>query len=104
MPPLSTTVSPSTTRAPFTERRYVLTFIFVVSLFMLWGLGVTMADVLNKHVQQVLHVSKANSAYVQAANIGQPWNADAAKGPTRPTCRRPPSGLILSWACRLAGL
>jgi FHS family L-fucose permease-like MFS transporter len=70
MPPLATTVSPSTTRAPFTERRYVLTFIFVVSLFMLWGLGVTMADVLNKHVQQVLHVSKANSAYVQAATFG----------------------------------
>ncbi len=70
MPPPSTTVSPPTTRAPFTERRYVLTFIFVVSLFMLWGLGVTMADVLNKHVQQVLHVSKANSAYVQAATFG----------------------------------
>jgi len=55
---------------PFTERRYVLTFIFVVSLFMLWGLGVTMADILNKHFQQVLHVSKANSAYVQAATFG----------------------------------
>jgi FHS family L-fucose permease-like MFS transporter len=37
---------------------------------MLWGLGVTMADVLNKHFQQVLHVSKANSAYVQAATFG----------------------------------
>jgi len=70
MPPTTTTLSPPTTRAPFTERRYVLTFIFVVSLFMLWGLGVTMADVLNKHVQQVLHVSKANSAYVQAATFG----------------------------------
>ncbi|WP_457063625.1 sugar MFS transporter [Hymenobacter sp. UYAg731] len=55
---------------PFTERRYLITFIFVVSLFMLWGLGVTMADILNKHVQQVLHVSKANSAYVQAATFG----------------------------------
>ncbi|MEJ7660245.1 MAG: MFS transporter [Hymenobacter sp.] len=55
---------------PFTERRYVVTLCFVVSLFMLWGLGVTMADVLNKHFQQVLHVSKANSAYVQAATFG----------------------------------
>ena len=55
---------------PFTERRYLLTLCFVVSLFMLWGLGVTMADVLNKHFQQVLHVSKADSAYVQAATFG----------------------------------
>ena len=70
MPTPTLTASPPTTRPPFTERRYVLTFIFVVSLFMLWGLGVTMADVLNKHVQQVLHVSKANSAYVQAATFG----------------------------------
>ena len=70
MPTPTLTASPPTTRPPFTERRYVLTFVFVVSLFMLWGLGVTMADVLNKHVQQVLHVSKANSAYVQAATFG----------------------------------
>jgi FHS family L-fucose permease-like MFS transporter len=68
---MQTTTSPPAVAVPaFTERRYVLTFIFVVSLFMLWGLGVTMADVLNKHVQQVLHVSKANSAYVQAATFG----------------------------------
>jgi FHS family L-fucose permease-like MFS transporter len=70
MPTPTLVVAPATTRPPFTERRYVLTFVFVVSLFMLWGLGVTMADVLNKHVQQVLHVSKANSAYVQAATFG----------------------------------
>ena len=66
----STATRPATSPPPFTERRYLVTFIFVVSLFMLWGLGVTMADVLNKHFQQVLHVSKANSAYVQAATFG----------------------------------
>ena len=66
MPQLTTATSPP----PFTERRYLLTFIFVVSLFMLWGLGVTMTDILNKHFQQVLHISKANSAYVQAATFG----------------------------------
>ena len=72
MPPITTPAAPPATlaRPPFTERRYLLTFCFVVSLFMLWGLGVTMADVLNKHFQQVLHVSKANSAYVQAATFG----------------------------------
>lgn len=55
---------------PFTERRYLLTFIFVVSLFMLWGVGVTMGDILNKHFQEVLHVSKADSALVQLSIFG----------------------------------
>ena len=57
-------------RPPFTERRYILTFIFVVSLFMLWGVGVTMGDILNKHFQEVLHVSKADSALVQLSIFG----------------------------------
>jgi FHS family L-fucose permease-like MFS transporter len=64
------TLSPPAAPPRFTERRYVLTLIFVTSLFMLWGLGVTMGDILNKHFQQVLHVSKANSAYVQVATFG----------------------------------
>ena len=68
--PATATPAATPTLPPFTERRYVLTFIFVVSLFMLWGLGVTMADVLNKHFQQVLSIDKANSAYVQAATFG----------------------------------
>ena len=55
---------------PFTERRYVLTLCFVVSLFMLWGVGVTMGDILNKHFQEVLHVSKADSALVQFSIFG----------------------------------
>ncbi|WP_226163125.1 MFS transporter [Hymenobacter terricola] len=55
---------------PFTERRYLLTLVFVVSLFMLWGVGVTMGDILNKHFQEVLHVSKADSALVQLSIFG----------------------------------
>jgi FHS family L-fucose permease-like MFS transporter len=54
----------------FTERRYILTLIFVTSLFMLWGVGVTMGDILNKHFQEVLHVSKADSALVQFSIFG----------------------------------
>lgn len=67
MPPLLTTPAPP---APFTERRYVLTLCFAVSLFMLWGVGVTMGDILNKHFQEVLHVSKADSALVQFSIFG----------------------------------
>lgn len=66
--PLSGTLAP--TPPPFTERRYLLTLCFVGSLFMLWGLGVTMGDVLNKHFQEVLHVSKADSAWVQFSIFG----------------------------------
>ncbi|MEO7768131.1 MAG: sugar MFS transporter [Ferruginibacter sp.] len=57
-------------RAPFTEKRYILTLAFVVSLFMLWGIAITMGDVLNRHFQQVLHVSKSRSALVQFSMFG----------------------------------
>lgn len=54
----------------FTERKFVLTFIFVTSLFMLWGIAITMGDVLNKHFQNVLSVSKAQSGLVQFSIFG----------------------------------
>ena len=71
MPP--TLVSASTPAAPvvpFTERRFLLTLAFVASLFMLWGIAITMGDVLNKHFQNVLHVSKAQSGLVQLSIFG----------------------------------
>ncbi|RZK35422.1 MAG: L-fucose:H+ symporter permease, partial [Hymenobacter sp.] len=37
---------------------------------MLWGVAITMGDVLNKHFQNVLHVSKANSGLVQLSLFG----------------------------------
>ena len=54
----------------FTERRLVLTFGFVASLFLLWGVAITMGDVLNRHFQGVLHVSKADSGLVQFSIFG----------------------------------
>jgi FHS family L-fucose permease-like MFS transporter len=56
--------------ASFTERKYVLTFLFVTSLFMLWGIAHSMSDVLNKHFQNVLNVSKSQSAYIQFSVFG----------------------------------
>jgi FHS family L-fucose permease-like MFS transporter len=67
---MPTTTSPALAAPAFTEQRYVLTLIFVTSLFMLWGVGVTMGDILNKHFQEVLHVSKADSALVQFSIFG----------------------------------
>jgi FHS family L-fucose permease-like MFS transporter len=57
-------------KVPFTEKRYIVTLAFVVSLFMLWGIAITLGDVLNRHFQQVLHISKSRSALVQFSLFG----------------------------------
>jgi FHS family L-fucose permease-like MFS transporter len=54
----------------FTEKQYLVTLIFVVSLFMLWGIAITMGDVLNKHFQTVLNISKSESGLVQFSIFG----------------------------------
>jgi FHS family L-fucose permease-like MFS transporter len=54
----------------FTEKRFIITLIFVTSLFMFWGVAVSMADVLNRHFQAVLNVSKAQSGLVQFSIFG----------------------------------
>jgi MFS transporter, FHS family, L-fucose permease len=58
-------VSKPSQKASFTESKYIVTFVFVTSLFMLWGIAITMGDVLNRHFQNVLHVSKSQSGLVQ---------------------------------------
>jgi FHS family L-fucose permease-like MFS transporter len=42
----------------------------VTTLFFLWGLSYGLLDVLNKHFQETLHVSKAQSGLLQAAYFG----------------------------------
>jgi len=54
----------------FTERKYLLVLIFVTSLFLMWGVSMTLGDVLNRHFQNVLHITKARSAYVQLSIFG----------------------------------
>jgi len=54
----------------FTERKYVTILLFVTSLFLLWGIAMSLGDTLNKHFQNVLHISKARSAYVQLSLFG----------------------------------
>lgn len=56
--------------AQLTERRYWMVFGFVTLLFMLWGIAITMGDVLNKHFQNVLGVSRAESGLVQFSIFG----------------------------------
>ncbi len=57
-------------KVSFTDKKYVVTLVFVTSLFLLWGMAITMADVLNKHFQHVLSLSKSQSAFVQFAVFG----------------------------------
>src|SRR5271166_5840859 len=45
-----------------------ITFILVTSLFLLWGFCNGMIDILNKHFQDSLHISAAQSGLVQSAN------------------------------------
>ncbi|MXV14105.1 L-fucose:H+ symporter permease [Hufsiella ginkgonis] len=54
----------------FTEPRFVVVMAFATSLFMFWGIAITMADVLNKHFQLVLGLSKSQSTFVQFAVFG----------------------------------
>ncbi|WP_080238250.1 L-fucose:H+ symporter permease [Spirosoma rigui] len=67
--PATATAQPSTS-ASFTESKYLITLVFVTSLFMFWGVAITMGDVLNKHFQHVLSLTKTQSAFVQFAIFG----------------------------------
>jgi FHS family L-fucose permease-like MFS transporter len=49
-------------------RNVVLTFTLVCSLFLLWGFCNGMIDVMDKHFQSELHLSLAQSAWVQFAH------------------------------------
>lgn len=53
-----------------TEKKYYVLFLFITSIFLMWGLALTMMDVLNKHFQTVLHISKSRSALIQLATFG----------------------------------
>ena len=50
---------------PLTDKKYFVPFLFVTSLFFLWGFARAILDVLNKHFQDVLNISITQSAYIQ---------------------------------------
>jgi FHS family L-fucose permease-like MFS transporter len=45
-------------------------FLMVATLFFIWGFCHAMLDVLNKHFQNILHVSKAQSGFIQTSVFG----------------------------------
>ncbi len=58
------------TKPAFTEKKYIVTLVFVTSLFLMWGLLHSMSDVLNRHFQTVLNVSKSQSGLIQLSVFG----------------------------------
>jgi FHS family L-fucose permease-like MFS transporter len=51
-------------------KNYLLPFVLVTTLFFLWGFAHSILDVLNKHFQESMNISKAESALVQAVVYG----------------------------------
>lgn len=51
-------------------KNYLWPFVLVTTLFFLWGFAHSILDVLNKHFQDSIHISKTESALIQAVVYG----------------------------------
>src|SRR6516225_8530951 len=56
--------------APLTERRFLVPFILITSLFFLWALGVNLNDVLIPHFKAAFGLSDFQSSFIQIAFFG----------------------------------
>src|SRR5579863_5871711 len=56
--------------APITERRYLIPFILVTSLFFLWALGVNLNDILIPHLKKTFNLTDFQSSLIQTAFFG----------------------------------
>jgi FHS family L-fucose permease-like MFS transporter len=56
--------------APLTERKYLLPFSLVTSLFFLWSIGVNLNDVLVPHLKKAFDLSDFQSSFIQVAFFG----------------------------------
>jgi len=55
------------TKAKLTSSENLFPFILITALFFLWGIAHGLLDVLNKHFQEILQISKARSGLIQFA-------------------------------------
>jgi MFS transporter, FHS family, L-fucose permease len=58
------------THAPLTEKRYIVPFILITSLFFLWAFGVNLNDVLIPHFKSAFSLSDFQSSFIQVAFFG----------------------------------
>jgi FHS family L-fucose permease-like MFS transporter len=56
--------------APLTDRKYVVPFVLVTSLFFLWALGVNLNDILIPHLKKTFNLSDFQSSLIQTAFFG----------------------------------
>ena len=59
-----------TQRHALVKRDYLVPFVLVTSLFFLWGFAHAILDVLNKHFQEVMDITRTHSAMVQVFRNG----------------------------------
>ena len=55
-------------KASLTNRKYVVPFVLITSLFFLWGFARAMLDVLNKHFQETLSISITQSSLIHVSS------------------------------------
>jgi len=55
---------------PVTERRFVVPFILITSLFFLWAFGVNLNDILIPHLKKAFGLSDFQSSFIQVAFFG----------------------------------
>ena len=60
----------STTAAPVTERRYLLPFVLITSLFFLWAFGVNLNDILIPRFKHAFALNDFQSSFIQVAFFG----------------------------------
>src|SRR5580658_5103002 len=56
--------------APLTERKYVIPFVLITSLFFLWALGVNLNDILIPHLKKTFNLTDFQSSLIQTAFFG----------------------------------
>jgi FHS family L-fucose permease-like MFS transporter len=67
---MSNSIASDIPKQKFVYQGFLIPFILVTSLFFLWGFAHGCIDVLNKHFQELLSISKARSAFLQFVFYG----------------------------------
>lgn len=67
---MNTAISMKGNKKTLVYQGFMVPFILITSLFFLWGFAHGCLDVLNKHFQELLNMSKAKSAFVQFVFYG----------------------------------
>ena len=67
---MTTDLNSNDSRRKLVTYGFLIPFILVTSLFFLWGFAHSLLDVLNKHFQDILGITKARSGWVQASLYG----------------------------------